>query len=135
MKEADHESETENGATMEQRIRVLIADDRLSSHDGLKALLATKLEIDIVGEATDGQQAVQLVEQHRPDVVLMDIRMPVMDGLEATRIIKDRWPEVKVVILTMYPSHQAEALAAGADAFLVKGCPAEDLLETILQEI
>jgi DNA-binding NarL/FixJ family response regulator len=135
MKEADHESETENGVTMDQRIRVLIADDQLSSRDGLRALLATKLEIDIVGEATDGQQAVQLVEQHRPDVVLMDIRMPVMDGLEATRIIKDRWPEVKVVVLTMYPSHQAEAFAAGADAFLVKGCKAEDLLETILKGV
>jgi DNA-binding NarL/FixJ family response regulator len=134
MKEADHESETENGATMDQRIRVLIADDRLSSRDGLKALLATKLEIDIVGEATDGQQAVQLVEQCRPDVVLMDIRMPIINGLEATRIIKDRWPEVKVILLTMYPSYQAEAFAAGADAFLVKGCPTEDLLEAILQE-
>ena len=134
MKEADHESETENGATMEQRIRVLIADDRLSSRDGLKALLATKLEIDIVGEATDGQQAVQLVEQRRPDVVLMDIRMPVIDGLEATRIIKDRWPEMKVIILSMHPSHQADALAAGADVFLVKGCAVEELLEVILQE-
>ena len=67
-------------------------------------------------------------------MVLMDVRMPVMDGLEATRIIKDRWPEVKVIVLTMYPSHQAEALAAGADAFLVKGCTAEDLLKAILQE-
>jgi DNA-binding NarL/FixJ family response regulator len=61
--------------------------------------------------------------------------MPVINGLEATRIIKDRWPEVKVVVLTMYPSHQAEAFAAGADAFLVKGCKAEDLLETILKGV
>ncbi len=117
-----------------QHIRVLIADDRLSSRDGLKALLATRPVIDIVGEAADGHEAVQLVEQCRPDVVLMDVRMPVMDGLRATRIIKERWPEVKVIVLTMYPSHQTEALAAGADAFLVKGCPAEDLLEAILQE-
>jgi DNA-binding NarL/FixJ family response regulator len=119
---------------MMQHIRVLIADDRLSSRNGLKALLATRPGIEIVGEAADGQEAIQFVEQCRPDVVLMDVRMPLIDGLEATRIIKDRWPEVKVIVLTMYPTHQAEALAAGADAFLVKGCPAEDLLEAILQE-
>jgi len=117
-----------------QYIRVLIADDRLSSRNGLKALLVTQPGIEIVGEAADGQETILFVEQCRPDVVLMDVRMPLIDGLEATRIIKDRWPEVKVIVLTMYPSHQAEALAAGADAFLVKGCPAEDLLEAILQE-
>jgi DNA-binding NarL/FixJ family response regulator len=99
----------------------------------LKALLATQPEIEIVGEATDGQGAVQFVEQCRPDVVLMDIRMPVMDGLEATRIIKERCPEIKVIVLSMYSSYQAEALAAGADAFLVKGCAAEDLLQAILK--
>jgi len=118
---------------MKQHIRVLIADDRLSSRNGLKALLVTQPGIEIVGEAADGQETIQFVEQCRPDVVLMDVRMPLIDGLEATRLIKDRWPEVKVIILTMYPFHQAEALAAGADAFLVKGCTAEDLLETILK--
>ena len=117
-----------------QYIRVLIADDRLSSRNGLKALLVTKPGIEIVGEAADGQETILFVEQFRPDVVLMDVRMPLIDGLEATRNIKDRWPEVKVILLTMYPSCQAEAFAAGADAFLVKGCPAEDLLEAILQE-
>jgi DNA-binding NarL/FixJ family response regulator len=75
---------------------------------------------------------VQLVEECRPDVVLMDARMPVMDGLEATRLIKDRWPGVKVVVLTMYASYRADALAAGADAFLVKGCPAGERLGAIL---
>jgi len=117
---------------MKQHIRVLIADDYLSSRDGLKALLATRLEIDIVGEAADGREAIELVEECRPDVVLMDVRMPSMDGLEATRIIKDRWPEVKVIVLSMYSSYQAEALAAGADVFLVKGCTTEDLFQAIL---
>ena len=134
MKESEDESEQENRETMKQHIRVLIADDRLSSRNGLRALLATQLEIEIVGEAADGREAVRLVEQCQPDVVLMDLRMPVIDGLEATRTIKGRWPQVKVIVLTMYPSHQPEALAAGADAFLVKGCSAEDLLEAILQE-
>ena len=117
---------------MQHSMRVLIADDRPRSRDGLRALLATWPEVEVVGEAADGQEAVRLVEECRADVVLMDVRMPAMDGLEATRLIKDRWPEVKVVVLTMYATYRADALAAGADAFLVKGCPAEELLEAIL---
>jgi DNA-binding NarL/FixJ family response regulator len=86
----------------------------------------------VVGEAADGQQAVQMVAECRPDVVLMDAQMPVIDGLEATRLIKDRWPGVKVIVLTMYPMYRAKALAVGADVFLIKGCPPEDLLQAIL---
>jgi DNA-binding NarL/FixJ family response regulator len=132
MNELVRGSEQENGGTMEQRIRVLIADDRPRSRDGLRALLAIWPTVEVICEAADGREAVQLVEECRPNVVLMDARMPVMDGLEATRLIKDRWPEVKVIVLTMYALHQADALAAGADAFLVKGCAAEELLEAIL---
>jgi DNA-binding NarL/FixJ family response regulator len=91
-------------------------------------------EVEVVGEAADGREAVQMVERYRPDVVLMDARMPVMDGLEATRVIKDKWPEVKIIVLTMYPAYRAQALAAGADACLIKGCPPEDLLKAILSQ-
>jgi DNA-binding NarL/FixJ family response regulator len=111
--------------------RVLIADDRPRSRSGLRAVLALRPEIEIVGEAADGQEAVRLVAQCRPDVVLMDARMPVMDGVEATRLIKERWPEIRVVVLTIHASYRADALAANADVFLIKGCPAADLLRAI----
>ena len=130
---------------MEQCIRLLIVDDAPRSRAGLRALLATLgldvlqepqggawPQVEVVGEAANGQEALRLVQERRPDLVLMDARMPVMDGLEATQLIKDKWPEVKVVVLTMYPAYRAEALAAGADAVLVKGCPPEKLLEAIL---
>jgi DNA-binding NarL/FixJ family response regulator len=120
------------GAEREHRIRLLIADDAPRSRHGLRALLATWPEVEVIGEAADGREAVRLLGEYQPDVVLMDARMPVMDGLEATRLIKNRWPGIKVVVLTLYPVFRAEALAAGADAFLVKGCPAEELLEAIL---
>lgn len=129
--------------TGERRIRLLIADDAPRSRAGLRALLATLRlsapdeawpQVEVVAEAGDGQQAVRLVEEYRPDAVLMDARMPVMDGLEATRLIKKRWPTVRVVVLTMYPTYRAGALAAGADAFLVKGCPAEKLFEAMMDD-
>jgi DNA-binding NarL/FixJ family response regulator len=117
---------------MEQRIRVLLTDDRPRSRRGLRALLATCPEVEVVGEAADGWEAVCLVEKRHPDVVLMDAKMPVMDGLEATRLIKGNWPGVKVIVLTMYASYRAEALAAGADAFVTKADPPEQLLAAIL---
>jgi DNA-binding NarL/FixJ family response regulator len=117
---------------MTMQTRVLIADDRPRSRSGLRAVLALRPEIEIVGEAADGQEALRLVEEHRPDVVLMDARMPVLDGVVATRLIKEEWPEVRVVVLTIDASCRADALAAGADVFLVKGCTAQELLEAIL---
>jgi DNA-binding NarL/FixJ family response regulator len=116
---------------MTMQTRVLIADDRPRSRSGLRAVLALRPEIEIVGEAADGQEAVRLVAECRPDVVLMDARMPVLDGVEATCLIKERWPEIRVVVLTMYPMYREDALAAGADAFLVKGCPPGRLLAAL----
>jgi DNA-binding NarL/FixJ family response regulator len=118
---------------MKQRVRVLVADDHPHSRRGLRVLLATSPEVEVVGEAANGQQTLCLVEECQPDVVLMDVRMPMLDGLEAARIIKSRWPEVRVVLLTMHAAYQADALAAGADGFLLKGCPTENLLAAILR--
>ena len=134
---------------MDQRVQVLIVDNEVHTRQGLQALLAAWPEIKVVGAAANSVEAVQLVEKCRPDVALMDIPMPVialpalddrpgngtegMDGLEAIRLIKSQWPQVRIVALTMYTAHRAAALAAGADAFLLKGCPAEALRDAILK--
>jgi NarL family two-component system response regulator LiaR len=94
--------------------------------------LETWPEVEVVGEAVDGLDAILMIEKRQPDVVLMDARMPVLDGLEATRLIKHRWSEVRVIVFTIYANQRINALNAGVDAFLVKGCPADTLLETIL---
>ena len=106
---------------MTGKIKVLVVDDQESVREGTKALLTYSYGIDTIYEARNGQEAVQLVAEEQPDVVLMDVRMPVMDGIEATRQIKERWPQVKVIVLSMYAEHREEALEAGADRFLVKG--------------
>ena len=116
---------------MEKLTRLVIADDSPRARHGQRAVLAIQPGIEVVGEAGDGKEALRLVEKSRPDGVLLDVRMPGMDGLEAARRIKDRWPEIKVIVLSMYAAYQEEALASGADAFLVKGCPVEELLDVI----
>ena len=131
---------------MTQPIRVLIVDDNARSRNGLRALLGTirlspltapespARKIEVVGEAANGLEAVYQAAECRPDVVLMDARMPEMNGLEATRLIKNRWPEIKIVVLTLYAAYRAEAMAAGADTFLIKGCPNKELFKAILNK-
>jgi len=124
-----------------QTKRILICDDEPRARQALKALLLTRevtcqdessSRIHVAGEARDGNEAVQLVRTILPEVVVIDALMPGMDGLEATRLIKKNWPQVRVVMLTMHPDQRAAALNAGADAFLLKGCQGETLIETIL---
>jgi DNA-binding NarL/FixJ family response regulator len=112
--------------------RVLVVDDRPCTREAIKTLLGFSPNIQVTGEASNGLEAVQVAGQEQPDVVLMDVRMPVMDGLEATRAIKDRWPQIKVVLVSMEPPSQEEILASGADRFLVKGGRSESLKDVIL---
>lgn len=118
---------------MEERIRVMIADDQRPTRRGLRALLTLYPEVELVGEAANGQEAVRLVRECWPDVVLMDMQMPVLDGVSATKWIKLQWPGVKIVGLTMHGTYEYEAVAAGVDAFLIKGCSAKVLIDAILQ--
>ena len=118
---------------MTDRIRVLIVDDHIIVRSGLRLLLEAEKEIDVVGEASDGQEALNLVEKHLPDVVLMDITMPGMDGLEATRRIKASWPQVNVLALTMHRSDEYffEMLKAGASGYVLKGAETSDLIHAV----
>ena len=117
---------------MNQAIRVLIVDDQPSARKGLKAILTFFPQVLVVGEAVNGEEAVQLVAEQQPNVVVMDLQMPVMDGVEATRLIKTRWPAIKVVVLTIQAARRGEAFAAGADTFLLKGDGPEALQTAIL---
>jgi pilus assembly protein CpaE len=114
------------------KISVIIADDQVSTRRALKALLAFESRIVIIGEADNGEEAVQLVGEKQPDLVLMDVNMPVMEGIKATREIKSAWPDVRVIVCTMFPEHQKEAYEAGADYFLLKGSPGVSLSQIIL---
>ncbi len=114
--------------------KVLITDDRVTSRKGLRALMLTQPDIQVVGEANNGERALQFIEKNKPDVVLMDAFMPKMNGLEATRIIKNKWRNIRVVILTLHGDIREEAIAAGADAFLVKGCSPDELIREIKNE-
>jgi DNA-binding NarL/FixJ family response regulator len=116
-------------------IRVLLADDQPLVRAGFAAILSTQPDIDVVGEAADGREALDLVQRLRPDVVLMDIRMPNLDGLQATRLIAadHDLDQVKVIMLTTFEldEYVFEALRIGASGFLVKHCEPADLTRAV----
>jgi len=117
-------------ATRAATIRVLIADDQALVRSGFRMILETERDIAVVGDAADGLEAIQLVDELEPDVVLMDIRMPALDGLEATRRVARESTATRVLILTTFGVTQYvyEALRAGASGFLLKDSPPEQLL-------
>ena len=116
---------------MHKALRVLIVDDQRRARQSLQALLATKFHPIEVHEAANGVEAVKCIEEWLPDIVLMDARMPETDGIEATRLIKRRMPQLNVIVLSMYAEYEAAALMAGADAFISKGEPPERLLAAL----
>ncbi len=115
------------------KIRVLVVDDHALLRDGIRALLALHDDIEVVGEATDGREAINMVHQLSPDVVLMDIAMPLMDGLEATRRIRKENPQAKVLILTQHDNREymLSSVKAGADGCVPKRAVASELVSAI----
>ncbi len=113
--------------------RILLADDHSIVRMGISALLQYEKDLSVVGEAEDGDEAVALAKKHKPDVVLMDLMMPCMDGVEATRIIRQASPNTKVLILTTFGTSAdvSRAIAAGASGAIVKDIAKEDLVDAI----
>jgi DNA-binding NarL/FixJ family response regulator len=115
------------------RIRILVADDHPVYRDGLRALAARSPDLELVGEAANGTDAVAMADQTLPDVILMDLRMPGMTGIEATRAILDRRPDTRILILTMSEDDDSlfAAMRAGARGYLPKDADSEELIRAI----
>jgi DNA-binding NarL/FixJ family response regulator len=118
----------------ERPVRVLIADDQTIVREGLSTLLSLLPDVEVVGAATDGEEAVRQVTEHHPDVVLMDLRMPRCDGTEATRRIREQTPDTKVIVLTTYADDASvfPALQAGARGYLTKNASAAEIHDAIV---
>lgn len=118
---------------MNQKIGILIADDHTLLRSGIRALLEDEPDMVIVGEANDGREAVRLAAQLKPNVILMDIAMPLLNGLEATRQIKREHPEINVLVLTMYDHEEyfRQMLEVGASGYIIKKAAASELVAAI----
>jgi DNA-binding NarL/FixJ family response regulator len=112
-------------------IRILIADDNAATRAATVALLESSAHQVAIWQAADGEEAVQLAKSVQPDIILMDVQMPKLDGIQATQRIKACRPAIKVIVLTMYVTYRAAALAAGADAFYLKGGSADGLMTAV----
>jgi DNA-binding NarL/FixJ family response regulator len=118
---------------MADRIRILLVDDQRLMREGLRILLELEPDLEIAGEATDGQEALDTFAEIEPDVVLMDVRMPGMDGVEATWRLRERWPSARVIILTTFDDDEYvfEGLRAGARGYLLKDVSGHDLAQAV----
>ncbi len=121
------------GRSVSSVIRILVVDDQSLVREGLAIILDTQPDIKVIGQAADGREAVKLVSQLQPDVVLMDIRMPTMDGIKATRQIKETHPQIQVIILTTYDEDELvfEGIRAGASGYLLKDITRRQLAEAV----
>lgn len=114
-------------------MKILICDDQAVIRDGLELLLKLEKDFQIVGCAQDGAEAVELTAKHQPNLVLMDLKMPGMNGIEATREIRRKFPQVKILVLTTYDDDEwvFDAIRAGADGYLLKDTPRQKIVEAI----
>ncbi len=114
-------------------MKVIICDDQATVRDGLVMLLKLEPDIEIVGTPEDGAEAVEMVADKKPDLILMDLKMPIMNGVEATRQIVAKYPDVKVLVLTTYADDEwvFDAIQAGASGYLLKDTPREELIRAV----
>ena len=119
--------------TQARPVRLVLADDHHVLRKGFRGLLADEPDLEVVGEASNGREALELCRTLRPDLVLMDVRMPEMDGLAATRAIKGEHPDIAILIVTMHenPDYLLEALEAGAAGYMLKDAPADRLISAV----
>ena len=115
------------------KIRILIADDHMLMRMGISALVTSTKDMEIIGEAKNGRQAVELADSLKPDVIIMDLMMPELSGAEATRLIHEACPEIKIMVLTSFGTSKemSDAITNGADGALMKDTDANDLIESI----
>jgi DNA-binding NarL/FixJ family response regulator len=118
---------------MSKTIRVVVADDHPIVRQGVVALLSGEADIEVVADVADGRAALSAVLKEEPDVVVMDLRMPVMDGVDATRAVRERRPDVAVLVVTTYDTDEAivRAVEAGAAGYMLKDTPTEDLVDAV----
>ncbi len=116
-----------------KNIQVMLVDDQSIIREGLRMILSLDDEIEIIGEACNGKEAIELVKNIKPDVILMDIRMPIMDGVKATEIIKERYPDIKIIILTTFNEDEYifQGLKNGADGYILKDVKSDDIVKGI----
>lgn len=114
-------------------IKVVIVDDQEIVREGLKMILSLHEEIEIIGEAFNGEDLLRLLETNNPEVILMDIRMPVMDGIKATKLVKEKYPQIKIIILTTFNEDEYifDVLKNGADGYILKDSPSKEIIESI----
>ena len=117
------------------KIKVIVADDHTILADGIENMLNKKGAFEVVAKATNGEEVIKLLKMHRIDVVIMDINMPVMDGLEATRVVKEHFPEVKVLIMSMHDKegYIQNALEAGADGYILKNTSQDEMERALIR--
>jgi DNA-binding NarL/FixJ family response regulator len=128
-------NEAPRPASAPETVRLVIADDHELAREGLRSVLARERGLEVIGEATNGREAVSLCHRLRPDLVLMDVRMPEMDGLAATRAIKAELPRTSVIIVTMHedPDYLLEALQAGAAGYVLKDSSKREIVTAVRQ--